>query len=111
MAQQKEERETFEFKQAQIWTVVGSVPEGCVASYGQVARLAGLPGYARYVGRCLKELPEGSNLPWYRVINSQGKISFVEGTVKYLKQQQYLQQEGVEFINGRVNLKKFQWKV
>ncbi|MBE0366146.1 methylated-DNA-protein-cysteine methyltransferase related protein [Pseudoalteromonas ulvae UL12] len=111
MARQKEERNELESKQAHIWTVVGAVPAGTVASYGQVAKLAGLPGYARFVGRCLKDLPEGSTLPWYRIINSQGKISFAKDSEKYLKQLNCLQKEGIIFRNDRVDLKKYQWKV
>lgn len=58
----------------QILTVVDLIPRGQVASYGQVARLAGLPQHARLVGYVLKQLDAGADLPWHRVINSQGKI-------------------------------------
>ena len=51
-----------------IWQVVASIPYGTVATYGQVAQLAGLPGYARYVGATLKQLPKDTLLPWHRVI-------------------------------------------
>ena len=111
MALQKEELNELKCKQAQIWTIVGAVPAGYVASYGQIAKLAGLPGYARFVGRCLKNLPDGSSLPWHRIINSQGKISFPKDSAMYVKQLDCLQQEGVILTNDRINLKKYLWKV
>jgi methylated-DNA-protein-cysteine methyltransferase-like protein len=61
--------------QRQILEVVALIPFGKVATYGQIAQLAGLPKHARLVGTVLKNLDEGSHLPWHRVINSQGKVS------------------------------------
>ncbi len=59
-----------------VFTIIGSIPKGKVATYGQIADMAGKPNYARKVGFTLKSLPSNTKLPWYRVINSQGKISF-----------------------------------
>jgi methylated-DNA-protein-cysteine methyltransferase-like protein len=59
----------------QILEVIALIPYGKVASYGQIAKLAGLPKHARLVGYVLKHLDKSSEIPWYRVINSQGKIS------------------------------------
>ncbi len=81
---------------ARIWHVVGLIPTGQVSSYGKIADLAGLPGRARYVSRALKSAPSHLNLPWYRVINSQGKISFTENTVNFIEQVQLLRSEGIE---------------
>ena len=60
---------------ARIYEVVRRIPEGRVATYGQVAALADLPGHARQVGYALHALPEGGNVPWHRVINARGAIS------------------------------------
>ena len=58
-----------------VWHIVASIPEGYVTTYGDVARLAGSPRAARQVGGVLKRLPEGSTLPWHRVVNRHGDIS------------------------------------
>ena len=69
-----------------IWQVVSAIPKGKVATYGQVARLAQLPGYARYVGTVMKQLPAGSKLPWYRVVNAKGELSFPLGSRQHRRQ-------------------------
>jgi len=92
-----------------IWQIVYQIPKGKVSSYGQVARLAGLPGYARYVGHVMKNLPTGTKLPWHRVANSQGKLSFPAGSNEYQTQKNKLEAEGVVFLKGRFSLKKFGW--
>lgn len=93
-----------------IVQVVHQIPTGNVATYGQVAELAGLPGAARLVGHTLKTLPSGSSLPWYRVLNSSGKISLPHGSPSYQLQCERLQAEGVILINGRVNLRCYRWR-
>ncbi|MFK7865143.1 MAG: MGMT family protein [Pseudohongiellaceae bacterium] len=92
-----------------IWQVVHQIPKGKVASYGQVARLAGLPGYARFVGTTMKKLPEGSKLPWHRVANAAGKLSFPQDSKMYQTQKSRLESEGVVFIRGKFNLRQFGW--
>ncbi len=92
-----------------IWQVVHQIPKGRVSSYGQVARLAGLPGYARYVGHVMKNLPAGSKLPWHRVANSQGRLSFSQDSQEYQTQKRRLEAEGVVFVNGRFSLKQYGW--
>ena len=94
-----------------IWQIVKQIPRGKVASYGQVAKLAQLPGYARYVGHVMKKLPAGSKLPWYRVVNSQGKLSFPQDSAQYQRQKSLLEKEGVVFINGRLSLREFGWSI
>jgi len=96
--------------QEKIWQVVFNIPRGKVATYGQVAKLADLPGYARYVGYCMKHLPHGTKLPWYRVVNSRGSISFKQGTTQYKLQKELLENEGVVFIKGKFSLARFAWK-
>lgn len=82
-----------------------------MASYGQVAKMADLPGYARYVGYVMKALPPETKLPWYRVVNSQGRISFVLGTSQYLRQKSLLEEEGIVFIEGRISMSKYRWQL
>lgn len=97
-----------------IWRTVQLIPAGKVASYGQIADLAGLPGRARLVGKCLGYVPEdgvdGQNVPWYRVINSAGKISFPLGSEHFERQKQHLQDEQVVVIGARIRLADFQWQ-
>lgn len=98
-----------EDSQQRIWQVVAAIPRGKVASYGQVAELAGLPRAARLVGRILKNLPAGSKLPWHRVIRSNGKLSFATDSEQYHCQLDQLQAEGIAVINARVNPVYFLW--
>ncbi len=97
-------------KRSQIWQCLALVPVGKVVTYGQLARIAGLPGYARFVGTTLKNLPEGSSLPWHRVVNAAGKISFPEQSLKYQEQQQRLLSEGVRFSNQRIPMASYRWQ-
>lgn len=94
-----------------IYAVVRRIPRGRVATYGQVAALAELPGHARQVGYALHALPDGSSVPWHRVVNAKGEISLrggVPGSV--LPQRFRLEDEGVEFDErGRLSLKRFAW--
>ena len=92
-----------------IWQVVAAIPQGKVATYGQIARLCGYPGYARYVGQTLKLLPHGTLLPWHRVINARGEISFPIGNNGYEMQRSRLVQEGIEFKGEKISLRRYQW--
>ncbi len=92
-----------------IWQVVARIPPGKVATYGQVAALAGYPRHARYVGSTLKKLPTGTSLPWHRVINAKGQLSFPTGSKHYKKQRALLLAEGVILINMKVSLRDFAW--
>ncbi|WP_417222209.1 MGMT family protein [Amphritea sp.] len=92
-----------------IWHAVAAIPEGRVATYGQVAQMAGVPGAARMVGRCLSQLPKDTQLPWFRVINASGRISMPVGSEGYLRQVELLQEEGVAVLNGRISLAKFRF--
>lgn len=90
-----------------IWDLVAQIPEGLVLTYGQAARLAGLGRGARLVSQALRAAPEHLNLPWHRVINAQGRISFPAGSDDYLDQQDRLCEEGVEFVNERIDLNRY----
>jgi methylated-DNA-protein-cysteine methyltransferase-like protein len=94
-------------RRARILAVVDSIPRGRVASYGQVAREAGLPRHARLVGRVLAGLSSASALPWHRVVNSAGGISLRPGAAR---QRRRLAREGVAFSrSGRIDLARFRW--
>ena len=93
-----------------IQRVVTAIPEGRVATYGQVALLAGLPRRARLVGRTLAALDDESGLPWHRVINAQGRISSRGGGPYQHFQRRLLEEEGVELDErGRIDLDRFGW--
>ncbi|MFT5579170.1 MAG: methylated-DNA-protein-cysteine methyltransferase-like protein [Paraglaciecola psychrophila] len=96
-------------KQQRIWQTVAMIPPGKVASYGQIAGIAGLPGAARLVGNVLKKLPKDSHLPWHRVINSQGKLSLPENSRSYRLQRQRLTAEGVVIKGARISLTDYRW--
>ena len=93
-----------------VWKVVSEIPSGHVLTYGEVARLAGLPGAARRVSQALRRAPRGMNLPWHRVINSQGKISFPEDSSGWIRQKDMLEAEGVVFLNAKINLDQFGYR-
>ena len=97
-------------KRDSIWQVVHMIPSGKVATYGQVAALAGLPKAARFAGSSLKGLPKATRIPWHRVINAQGRISLLPSSASYQAQHQRLTQEGVLILNGKVALKDYQWE-
>ena len=97
-------------REKSLYGVLAAVPPGRVVTYGQLAELAGLPGSARIVGRILSNLPEGTKLPWHRVINAAGKISLGEDNPSFKIQRARLQEEGVVLNNNRVSLKKFNWQ-
>jgi methylated-DNA-protein-cysteine methyltransferase-like protein len=96
-----------------IYAVVRRVPRGRVTTYGEVARLAGLPGRARQVGYALAALRDGSSVPWHRVVNAQGRLSLARaGSPSGITQRLRLVREGVPVDGGdRVSLVRFGWKV
>ena len=93
-----------------IYFTVLKIPKGCVATYGQVARLAGLPGYARIVGQILSQLPSDSRLPWHRIISGSGKISIPEHSDSFVEQRKRLIKEGIKVRHAKINLKEYQWQ-
>lgn len=93
-----------------FYLVIANIPAGQVCTYGKVAEMAGYPRMARAVGRCLKQLPKDSRLPWFRVINAKGELSFPKGSDAYLRQRAHLEEEGVVFIGAKVRLKDYLWQ-
>ena len=94
-----------------IYQAVRRIPRGRVATYGQIAELAGIPRHPRQVGYALHALPEGRPLPWHRVVNAQGTIS-PRGDSDWVKiQRSLLEDEGVEFGPGdRIDLARYRWR-
>ncbi|GGP27334.1 MGMT family protein [Silvimonas amylolytica] len=93
---------------AAMLAVVAQIPHGRVASYGQIARLAGFPRNARMVGRALTQ--SGADVPWHRVVNHQGAISRRGLDGHDDLQRVLLEAEGIEFgLNGAINLEKWGW--
>lgn len=97
-------------KVKRIWKTVVVVPKGKVASYGQIADLAGLPGRARLVGKSLRLAPKEMALPWYRIVRSNGQLAFEKSSQYALRQKGLLQEEGIAVLNNRVKLDQFGWQ-
>ncbi len=94
-----------------IYTAVRRIPRGKVATYGQIAAVAGLPGHARQVGYALHALPEGNRVPWHRVINAKGEVSRRAEPHYERVQRAMLEQEKVVFNErGQISLARFQWR-
>jgi methylated-DNA-protein-cysteine methyltransferase-like protein len=91
-----------------ILEAVRRIPRGKVCTYGSVAEVAGLPRRARLVGTVLRQT-SARGLPWYRVINAGGRISFPTGSDAYARQRHKLEAEGVVFAGGRVDLRRYGW--
>jgi methylated-DNA-protein-cysteine methyltransferase related protein len=92
-----------------IHDAVSRIPRGRVATYGQIARIAGLPGQARLVGYAMHAVPTGSDIPWQRVVNAKGEISIPGENGSW--QRRLLEREGVRFdAKGRIPLATYQWR-
>jgi methylated-DNA-protein-cysteine methyltransferase-like protein len=94
-----------------ICAVIRRIPKGWVATYGQVAAMAGLPRRARLVGHVLRNLDPATKIPWHRVVNAKGEVSYTlarNGSDAF--QQRLLEAEGIEFDGrNRFNLERFRW--
>jgi methylated-DNA-protein-cysteine methyltransferase-like protein len=95
---------------AAILRAIIAIPRGRVASYGEIATRAGLPGRARLVGRVLRETPSDAGVPWYRVLRADGHIAFPAGSRGFREQVRNLAGEGVLVSNGRVDLVAHGWE-
>ncbi|WP_153446819.1 MGMT family protein [Vibrio algicola] len=93
----------------QVYFVLNQIPKGKVTTYGSVAKMAGFPDYARHVGKLLANLPADSTLPWFRVVNSQGRISLKGSDLD--RQKAHLLNDGVQVsFEGKVKLKLYLWR-
>lgn len=93
-----------------VWRTAKAIPRGRVTTYGQLATAAGFPRAARLAGFALKNTPPRMRLPWHRVLNAQGKISFPPRSAHWREQRRRLEAEGVVFLGGRVDLRRYGWK-
>jgi len=93
-----------------IYATIRDIPQGCVASYGQIAEIAGVPRGARQVGYALRHLPNGHDVPWYRVIRSSGRIAFEKGSDAFNEQSKRLMMEDVAILEGRIDMQKYRWQ-
>lgn len=93
-----------------IWAAVKKIPRGKVATYGQIATLAGYAKQPRLAGYALAHTPASEKIAWHRVINAQGKIALPPRSAGYRQQRTLLENEGVTFIAGRVDLKRYRWQ-
>ncbi len=94
-----------ELDPASVHAVVAAIPAGCVCAYGEVARRAGHPGRARWVGKILSQLPADSEIPWHRVINAAGGITCPKPQIA----RERLIAEGVAVKNLKVNINRYGW--
>lgn len=101
---------TMGARMERIYAAVRDIPSGTVASYGQVAALAGVPRGARQVGYALRHLEAGSDVPWHRVVTASGRLAFEPGSRAFRRQAQCLKAEDVPLRNGRVNMQKYRWQ-
>ena len=92
-----------------FYDLISQIPKGKVSTYGDIAKMADCRS-ARAVGFALNQLPEGSEVPWQRVINSQGKVSPRRNSEGHLIQKLILEEEGIEFKDEKVDLSQYRWQ-
>ncbi|MBF7729635.1 MGMT family protein [Pseudomonas sp. N040] len=93
-----------------LYLCLASIPAGQVLSYGQLAAMAGAPGAARWAARILAQLPEGTALPWHRVITASGRPGLSPDCASGLEQRQRLRSEGILLTNDRVDMRRHGWR-
>ena len=93
-----------------ILDTIRDIPRGSVASYGQIAEIAGIPRGARQVGYALRQLPPGHDVPWHRVLQATGRIAFEKGSRAYQEQCERLLTEDVPVTGGRVDMRTYRWQ-
>jgi len=93
-----------------VWQVVQDIPRGHVLTYGEVARLAGMSRAARRVSQAMRRAPRGMKLPWHRVVNAAGKISFPADSPGFRQQKERLEREGIVFVKGKIDLERHGYK-
>ncbi len=92
-----------------IWNAVCRIPRGRVSTYGRIAGLAGIPGKPRLVGYALHRLPLGTDVPWHRVVNARGQVSFPPQSASWRMQRRLLEAEGILFLADHIDLGKQGW--
>ncbi len=98
-------------KHAAVYALVRAIPPGRVATYGQIARLAGFPRHARQVGYAMAALPADADVPWHRVVNARGEISARASGCGAARQRALLEREGIALdAAGRIDMRRVQWR-
>lgn len=93
-----------------LWETITDIPPGSVASYGQIAEIAGIPRGARMTAYALRVAPDELLLPWHRVLRVSGQSAFDRGSRHFRVQRERLAEEGVPMINGKVDMNKYRWE-
>ena len=106
----KEEKSPAAQRMERIWATVCDIPQGRVASYGQIAELSGLPRGARQVGHALRHLPRARAVPWHRVLTASGRPAFEPGSRSFRRQVKRLAEDDVAVLKGKVDMKKYRWQ-
>lgn len=101
---------TREQRLKRIWETVADIPPGSVASYGQIAEIAGIPRGARQVAYALRVAPDDLDLPWFRVVRAAGTIAFDRDSAAWRRQAGRLRDEGVVLSNGRIDMQRYRWQ-
>lgn len=101
---------TPDSKRLRVWQAVAMIPKGTVVGYGELAKLAGLAGAARFVGSVLRDLPQDSRLPWHRVLRADGRIAFADNSKAFHEQVARLRGEGIDVLNGRVDMRRYGYR-
>jgi methylated-DNA-protein-cysteine methyltransferase-like protein len=101
---------TREQRLTRIWETIADIPRGKVASYGQIAEIAGIPRGARQVAYALRHAPDALQLPWFRVVQAAGTLAFDKGSAPFRRQSRLLQEEGVSLLNGRIDMPTYRWQ-
>ena len=99
-----------EQRNERIWSTIMDIPRGQVASYGQLAEIAGIPRGARQVGYALRHSPKDLELPWHRVLQASGKSAFAVDSKAFREQKRRLAAEGVVLLNGKVDMRRYRWQ-
>ena len=94
----------------EVYDLVQTIPPGCVAGYGHVAAALGAPRKARHVGHALANLPPHSDVPWWRVLRSNGHLAYGGDPSRPLRQRRLLEDEGVQFCGDRVDIAAHRWE-
>lgn len=102
--------ENAEQRRAALYLSLAQIPPGKVASYGQLAQLAGLGRAARWVGRTLSQLPQDTRLPWHRVLSASGRLSLSADNLSGAEQRARLRAEGVLMSKQRVDMRVHGWR-
>ncbi len=93
-----------------IWETIADIPAGSVASYGQIAELAGIPRGARQVGYALRHTPDDLELPWHRVVQASGNSAFDPNSRAFRRQRDRLADEGVRMSGRKVDMSRYRWQ-